>query len=208
MGFCPPPHGWRQTWQLKGQSFTFGEVFVLEEYTQDDRIIRVGRYYVYRRYLETTKRHLSLYPLRKARRDILRTRYDDPAAVVAHYDAYRSPQFDGMPGAPEKVGRPTEQQVLAREDCHELLYLEAWCSGVEVVLLNRLDDLQRLIIEEYVMQSPRKRKPLEEVVDGHGIERREAFYCMNEALVQFAFALEGEAKVCTNHALSGETVVV
>lgn len=174
----------------------------MDEHVQDERVIRVGRYLVYRRYLETTKRELSLYPLRKARRDILRAKHDDPAAVVAHYDGYRSPQFDGMPGAPGKVGRPVENKVLAMEEAHELLVLDAWCDGVEVVLFNRLDEIQRVIIEEYVMQSPRMRKPLEEVVEGRGIERREAFYCMNEALVQFAFALIGEKDVCTNPALS------
>lgn len=171
------------------------------------RVMRIGRYTVYRSKLDAVKQDLVLYSLRRARRDILRAKYEerDPE----DYYSYRSPQCDGQPGAPEHVGDPTLNRVISIMETQELAYLEAWVGAVEMVLDQRLDEIQRTIIEDYVMIPPKRRgKTLEAVVEEKGVARREAFYRMNEALLEFAFALIGENKVCTNHALQTSNAVV
>jgi len=168
--------------------------------------IRVGRYTVYRDKLEEVKFSLCLYQLRKLRLSILQAKYED--RDPEDYLSYRSPQVGQQPGAPEHVGDPTLNKVIGILETQELAYLDAWVGAVEMVLEERLDAVQRAIIEDYVMVPTKKRPTMDVWVEGRGVERREAFYRMNEALLEFAFALIGENKVCTNHALQDRFSVI
>lgn len=168
--------------------------------------IRVGRYTVYRDKLEEVKLNLCLYQLRKARLEILQAKYED--RDPEDYLSYRSPQVGQQPGAPEHVGNPTLNKVIGILETQELAYLGAWVPAVEMVMEERLDEFQVMIIKEYVMVPSNLRPTMEALVEHKGIERREAFYRMNEALLEFAFALIGENKVCTNHALQDRFSVI
>lgn len=171
------------------------------------RTVRIGRYIVYRDKLDSVKLDLCLYDLRKARLGILKAKYEEKDPE--DYHTYRSPQVGGQPGAPEHVGDPTGNRVLAIMETQELAYLQAWVDAVQMVMDERIDELQRFIIEDYVMVPPKKReKTLGGLVEGEGITEREAYYRMNEALLEFAFALIGENKVCKNHSVMDPKAVV
>lgn len=160
--------------------------------------VHIGRYAVKRKTLDRMKNELRLAELRRSRLNILRAMRQgrDPLS----YDTYRSPQFDTMPGAPEKVSNPTLQRVVEFQEFGELLYLEAWVEAFDTVMNHRLDDIQLTLVNEYVLKPKAKRDSMESIVDKLNIDRRWAFRRLNEALLEFILAIHGE-EACTNKPL-------
>lgn len=164
--------------------------------------IQVGRHLVYRRFLESMKMELQLYATRRARRNILRAQAGD--RDPRDYDSYRSPQTDALPGAPGQVSDPTGTRAVGLIETQELAFLEAWVEAVEMILEGRLDPFQQFIIQNWVMVPAAKRKKtFGETIKGRGYAERESWYRLNEALLEFAFALVGEDKIlCRDRAVS------
>lgn len=99
---------------------------------------------------------------------------------------------------------PTGSRVIALGESHELAYLKIWVAVVDRVMDEQLSPFQREIIEQWVMVPASKRdKNFGDFMEGKGWSEREGFYRMNEALLEFALTLLGEAKVfCRNPAVT------
>lgn len=156
---------------------------------------RFGGYEIDRPHWRQVEEAVRLYPIRKEKLELLRARREHRDRP--DYNSYRSPELGGIPGAPEQVGNPTLQRVIDmetyREDLAERIYLDQWLSSMDMVLYERLDDLQRRVIEQYAMR-PKSRRTLitEAMGEDCTASQSQCYEWLNTALLEFAFLLLNE----------------
>lgn len=153
---------------------------------------RFGGYEIDRAKWNFVENEVRVYPIKKERFELLQAKWEERDPV--DYDSYRSPEAGGQPGAPEKVGNPTLQRLVDMEtyleEKEERRYLEQWLKSMDKVLEERLDSLQRKVIEQYAMQ-PKSRRPeiTKAMGDDASASQSQCYEWLNTALLEFAFLL-------------------
>lgn len=156
-------------------------------------------YEIDRKDLSEVEHQIRLYPIRKARLEYLKAKWADRDQV--DYHTYRSGGGDGMPGAPGHVGDPTGNRVteMATQlvETQNMAYLQKWVEAMDMVLEDRLDDLQRRTIREYVMvnRHTQDKGLFQRLLGDWHTTQTQAYHWMNTALLEFAFLLLDEKSI-------------
>lgn len=165
------------------------------------RPFRYAGYEIDRKHMRDVDRQIRLYPIRKARLSFLKAKWD--SRNPPDYNNYRSPQVDSMPGAPEKVGDPTGDLVVELEsfgtDNQNITYLEKWVAAMDMVREERLDNLQRKIIDIWVVVPEHVRhereKKLADILSECKATKNQFYHWLNIALLEYAFLLLDEQHI-------------
>lgn len=159
---------------------------------------RWNGYEIDREDMRTVERLIATYPAKRARLAMLQARYAERSAP--DYHTYRSPAADSAPGSPGAISDPVGHLVVAmdtyQEDLQRILCLDAWVTAFEMVLHERLDDLQRRLVTDYLVV-PRhlREQSLAEIADDSHTSRSQLYHWLNTALLEFAHLYLDEWKI-------------
>lgn len=149
-------------------------------------IVRISGRDVDRKALEAMGRELRDHHTKTNRLNYLRKRIPE----IVH-ESPAPP--DGMPRG-SNVSNPTLSKVMRIDELQDEAYeINAWMGGIASVL-DSLTDGQREIIQQlYLLPRNEREYTMVGLAKRLNMSEREAYYSRDEALVEFALVLHGEA---------------